>query len=265
MTMKCLLCYFSGSGNTKLACDYIAGKIPGVQFDFHSIISPAAVAFEAFDVIGFAAFADLWGPSPRFKSFVNSLPFCPGKPAFVFNSFGMFNAATLGIMYKLVTKKGFRVIAGHSLHMPENIATMIVAGMANEQAPNKGEMARFNGFIKGLSDNLSSPEALGRAKGFRPPIIELLLPAMPRRVGKMGMGPKLVDAALCTRCGTCAKGCPYGAIRLDDLPRFDENKCMTCWICYNHCPTQAIYTKKYRGKGHYPAPIAAVREKLKLP
>ncbi len=262
--MKCLLCYFSGSGNTKLACDYIAGKIKTVEFDFHNILENKPIDFGAYDIVGFAASADLWGPSPRFLTFARSLPVCPGKPAFVFNTYGMVNGGTLGIMARIAAKKGFRLVAGHALHMPENVPTMIVSGMGNEQAPNRKELAAFEDFIKGLSGSLSSPEALRKAKRFHPPLLDRLLPALPRSFGKSQMGPKFVDTAYCNHCGTCFAVCPYHAVMMADFPKFDEKKCMTCWACYNHCPTHAIYTKKFKGKGHYPKPIEAVREKLRV-
>ena len=78
------------------------------------------------------------------------------------------------------------------------------------------------------------------------------------------MGEKHVDEALCTECGICEKGCPYGAIHLDPKPVFNMHKCHGCWSCYNHCPEQAIYTKKFRGVGHYPRPIDALKEKLRV-
>ena len=262
--MRCLICYYSGSGNTKLACDYIAGKIKTAEFDFYNILENKTIDCANYAIIGFAAFADYWGPSPKFKSFVRSLQKCPGKPAFVFNTYGMISGGTLRVMYKLVAQKGFRIVAGHTLHMPENIGAMIVMGMGNEQAPNVKEMSAFNDFIKSLSDCLSSPEALARAKRFRLPLRDRFMPVWPRFIGKSQMGPKFVDTELCTKCRKCINVCPYGAITMTDFPKFDEKKCCSCWACYNHCPTLAIYMKKYRGKGHYPAPIKAVREKLKV-
>ena len=63
---------------------------------------------------------------------------------------------------------------------------------------------------------------------------------------------KFVDESLCTECGICEKGCPYNAIILAPKPQFDMDKCYGCWRCYNKCPELAIYTKKFRGVGHYP-------------
>jgi flavodoxin/NAD-dependent dihydropyrimidine dehydrogenase PreA subunit len=262
--MRCLICYYSGSGNTKLACDYIAGKMKQVEFVFYNILENKIIDFSSYDIIGFAAFTDYWGPSPKFKSFVRLLPKCSGKPAFVFNTYGMFSGGTMGIMYRLVARRGFRIIAGHGLHMPENIPTMILMGMANEQAPNDKEMIAFKKFIGCLSESLSSSESLAQTKRFRPPLPDRFLLAMPRILAKSQMGPKFVDTQLCTKCRKCINVCPYGAISMTAFPKFDEKKCCACWACYNHCPTLSIYTKKYRGKGHYPAPIAAVREKMKM-
>jgi Fe-S-cluster-containing hydrogenase component 2 len=41
------------------------------------------------------------------------------------------------------------------------------------------------------------------------------------------------------------------------------SKCYGCWSCYNHCPKKAIYTRKFRGVGHYPKPNDLLKEKLK--
>jgi heterodisulfide reductase subunit A-like polyferredoxin len=76
------------------------------------------------------------------------------------------------------------------------------------------------------------------------------------------MGIKYVDAELCKECHTCEKLCPYRAIKLDPKPVFDMGKCYGCWSCFNHCPNKAIYTKKFRGRGHYPKPIDSLKQKL---
>jgi MinD superfamily P-loop ATPase len=76
------------------------------------------------------------------------------------------------------------------------------------------------------------------------------------------MGPKLVDAKLCTKCGECALCCPYKAIKLAPLPLFNEKQCRGCWACYNLCPEKAIYTAWLRGKGHYPGPSEEFKNKM---
>ena len=77
-------------------------------------------------------------------------------------------------------------------------------------------------------------------------------------------GDVLEDALICSECGVCEKGCPYGAIKLNPKPQFDMEKCYGCWKCYNKCPEKAIFTNKYRGEWHYPRPNAHLKEQLSL-
>lgn len=43
----------------------------------------------------------------------------------------------------------------------------------------------------------------------------------------------------CTRCGTCAEGCPTGAIDPENGNLTDPEKCITCCACIKHCPLHA--------------------------
>ncbi len=43
----------------------------------------------------------------------------------------------------------------------------------------------------------------------------------------------------CTQCGTCAKGCPVGAIGSENSNFIDTEKCITCCACIKRCPKHA--------------------------
>lgn len=51
-----------------------------------------------------------------------------------------------------------------------------------------------------------------------------------------------IDETKCSKCGLCAKNCPYFAIRTDEkkLPHVDEDKCFGCGLCESRCPVGAI-------------------------
>ena len=43
----------------------------------------------------------------------------------------------------------------------------------------------------------------------------------------------------CTKCGTCAEGCPTGAIPLDDPSHTDNERCINCMRCVASCPSNS--------------------------
>jgi ferredoxin len=65
----------------------------------------------------------------------------------------------------------------------------------------------------------------------------------------------------CQKCGTCARKCPYNAIKLTDdiedgFPVFDRRKCFGCGRCFNICPAEAIEMPNYHSelRTRYPRP-----------
>jgi ferredoxin/flavodoxin len=264
--MKGVICYYSGSGNTKLACQYIAKNIKSINIDLFNIVKSNTLDLKKYEIVGFATFADFLAPPYLVQMFIEKLPQQQDKPAFVFNTYGSITGRTLRILDKWVTNKGFKVIAGHSLHTPESYPPMITKGMGFEHAPNRREMEDFNGFISNLDrlfSILKRGGELERKKIYVGPL-NCLLPSFSRTRARKNMGEKYVDETLCEECGTCENICPYGAIKLAPKPVFNMNKCYGCWACYNHCPNKAIYTKKCRGTGHYPEPNSELKEKLKI-
>jgi flavodoxin len=59
--MKGLICYYSGSVNTKLACQYLAGNITNAKFDFFNAVTDSDPQLNEYDVVGFATFTDFGG------------------------------------------------------------------------------------------------------------------------------------------------------------------------------------------------------------
>jgi ferredoxin/flavodoxin len=262
-TIKGAICFYSAAGNTKLACQAIARAIRAVEFDLLDITKTRNPDLGAYDIVGFATFADFFGPPQFFVTFTETLPVQPGKPAFVFNTWGGMSGGTLRRMTELVTARGFRVLAAHSLHTPESYPPMIARGRPFTAAPNADELRKFRDFTgalnllcRSLKDGAPVPRPL------RLGLLDRLLPVLSRTTARREMGIKYVDADLCTTCGICVKLCPYGAIELREKPVFDVNKCYGCWACFHHCPSRAIYTWKFRGIGHYPEPAAELRAKL---
>ena len=244
--MKGILCYYSSTGNTKLACQYIEKNLKNIEFDLFDIIKDGIPDLSAYAVVGFAAFADFGAPSYLVQDFIGKLSAQKMKAGVVINTYGFIGGKTLRVLNKWVAEKGFDVIAGYSLHTPESYPPMIVGGRGYEKAPNEKEMAKFNEFISNLDKqflDLAANKPVKKSK-IKIGLLNSLIPPFARTKARDDMGEKFVDVALCTKCGICEKGCPYNAILLNPTPVFDMTKCYGCWRCFNKCPQKAIYTKK---------------------
>ena len=141
---------------------------------------------------------------------------------------------------------------------------MIARGKGAAEAPSGEKLSRFDAFIGELGDLLLKAGRGQRVERKRVRIgwLNSILPALPRTHARRDMGQKHIDGSLCVECGTCKRGCPYSAIRLDPKPVFDMGKCYGFWRCYNVCPKRAIHTKKFRGEPHYSRPNDQLRSKL---
>lgn len=260
------LCYYSSTGNTELACRYIAHNVHNARFDLLDITRKDSVDLSPYDVVGFATSTQFMGVPYLFRDFVERLPRQNDKPAFVFNTYGAMSGQTLKMLDRLATARGFRVFAGHSLLMPENYPPFIVKGWDNVDAPDEKEMAAFQQFIAQLIERLDALQTrrpIVRAKIKIGLLNSLLRPKSPARA-RREMGSLSVDETLCTNCGACVDACPYAAIELAGQPIFRAERCYSCWTCFNRCPQQAIFTPKIKGVGHYPHPVTQLATKLAI-
>jgi ferredoxin len=264
--MRGVICYYSGSGNTKLVCQYLAKKV-GTEFDLVDVVRDASVDLASYDVVGLAASTDFWSMPQSFQTFMEGLPDQGGKPAFVLNTFGLQSGGTLRDLADLAASRGLTVIGGHSVRMPESYPPMIAIHMGFPGQPSRGVMRGLDAFIGDLATMLAALQR-GERVDARPVHVGMLgavAPSRARTTSRDDMGDKSVDVELCTECGICARRCPYGAITLSPKPVFDMDACRGCWRCFSQCPEHAIYTAKFRGGPYYPRPSEQARETLRGP
>ena len=246
--MKGIIFYFSGTGTTKLATEYIASRVKNIEFDFHDMNDTKIPELNQYTILGFATFAQLFSPPKCVETFIRSLNKEQNKNVFVFNTYGLMNGNTLSILGDLVKERGDKLIAQFALHTPESSPIMIKNKITSENAPSEKEMIEFNQFILELdnkineiNENLEVKEISVRKKRVYT-IVKKLFSG--NSLGSIG--EKYVDKDKCTKCKRCQQKCPYQAIYFqDEYPRFDEKKCESCFICYNKCPVKAIYSKNH--------------------
>ncbi len=263
--MKGVIYYYSGSGNTKLACEYLIKKIKSVKFDLSDITKDKFGNSENDDITGFATFTDFCGIPKLFEEFLEKIPRQKLKNAFIFNTFGMMSGGTLRILKIKLEKKGFNVINGFSLHTPENYPPLIAADKGSENSPDENEKQKFLKFLDTLNEQIScislNKEITNSEINFGG--LFRFIPKPPRFIRMLMMGQKSVDTDKCNGCKKCELKCPYKAVKCSPHPVFEKAKCEICWACYNHCPQKAIFTNKLKNKGHYSKPNELFIQKFK--
>ena len=264
--MKGIICYYSGSGNTKLAVEFLSRQISSIEFDLFDIVKNKIPNFTKYDIAGFAAFTDFGGPSQIFYDFCNNIELQENKPAFVFNTFGLLSGGTLKKLKSLTKSKGFKVISGYSLHTPESYPPMRKKDMTFDDAPNQKEFDKFNEYITLLNKQIQEIKAGNSPtlESIKIGIFGYLMPSFSRKKAKKDFGIQNIKEDICIACGICQKACPYIAIEMAPKPIFNHEKCQGCWACYNHCPEKAIYTPKFKGEHQYPKPSSQLVERLKI-
>ena len=155
MPVKGIICYYSGSGNTKAACETIVRKLTNSDFQLYDIMNGGYPDFDQYGLIGFATFANLLQLPELMAEYLRKIERIAPKYAFIFNTYGSISGNTLAQFRTLLIKKGFIVIDGFSLHTPENYPPMINSGHGFATAPSTNELEKFANFITRLNQNIS--------------------------------------------------------------------------------------------------------------
>jgi NAD-dependent dihydropyrimidine dehydrogenase PreA subunit len=218
-----------------------------------------------YDLIGFASPVEFFGLPKFIYDWFADLPTQKNhKLAFLLLTYGNIAGTAIIQFRTLVQEKGFRIIAGHTLHMPDNFPISRIKGFKASSSPNKQELSRFHLFASILKDLIESVKAGHEIleASFRLSLMNYFFNIPDRYAAKRSIGFKFVNEEICTSCSLCAKECPYNAIEMNCFPIFIEELCYGCWRCYNICPVQAIYTNKLKRKGHYHGPNDILLEKF---
>jgi len=248
-----MIIYFSGTGNSRFAAEYLAKKLGDEVLDAGKQIKAGEKGiFSSQTPLIFAAPIYGWQLPHLFADYIRSARFSGNQKAYFVLTCGSDIGDAAHKIEKLSLKnKNFIYHGTLGVVMPENYIAMF-------QAPQKEKAIQIVSEAKPILQKAASLIQAGQ--NF--PEID---PSIPDQL-KSGIVNRFfyrffVKASpfyskdSCIGCGKCVSACPLNNVALNNgRPVWGKN-CTHCMACICGCPTEAIeYGRKSKGKPRYQCP-----------
>ncbi|MHB8894367.1 MAG: EFR1 family ferrodoxin [Candidatus Geothermincolia bacterium] len=265
-SLRLLILYYSGTGNTKFACD-VAGIVmegAGHEVTTTTYAKSKELELAGFDAYCFASPVYEWAPARNVEQFLGSMERLDGKCAFLLTTSAGAKGQATSLFAYMVGRKGLRILGDYNLTCPDSWGgTRRQSYKKDADTPTVSSVRELASFTERMLDSItrfidgdiaSTPGYTVRHTGlYWASRLSRLAPS-----ARVKMGKKKVDVSSCTKCRVCEQNCPVSAITLCPYPEFNV-KCIACWRCINTCPQDCITT--LLDSGHHYRGIAA-REDL---
>ena len=132
----------------------------------------------------------------------------------------------------ILAQRGCKPIAGAAF-IGEHSFSSAETPTARDR-PDAGDLHHAEAFGRKIREKLNAVPSVDR-------ICDVAIPGCRpyRGDAKLWIVDFIAVSDACTRCGTCAEGCPTGAIDPEDGNLTDAETCITCCACIKRCPTHA--------------------------
>jgi len=266
----------STTGNTRLVTRYAVHRLEaaGHQCHIHNIVAcPTPPTLEGVDLLGVACPTMYFRPTFAMEQFVaRLLDHSSRRPAFLLATAAGEPGAHFALLAEQLATKGWCVRGAHWVIAPSNwpphlrlirhLGPTLPLGRLLARStprlrplwgilwpeactPDERDRERLDRF---LDEIMRRTEAGWPGPPPRPTELHRPMPTFETqgRMIRSDLPDRIVhprvDAAACSRCGTCVAVCPVQIITRDgedQIPTIRRG-CTGCFACFNHCPDGAI-------------------------
>lgn len=248
-----MIFYFSGTGNSKYAANYI-GKVLSekvISIAEEALKNDKEYYLEQNEVIGFIYPTYAWGAPKLVIDFIKRIKLKNYNKNYIFSiaTCGANIGNTMETMKNVLKHKSLTLNSGFSLVMPNNY--MLMGDVDSKEVEDKKLKAaeiRLKDISKILVERKNN--IIDVEKGTMPWFLSSVINPL---FTKFSMNTKKFYAdSKCIGCKTCEKACPTKNIIVNGKTVKWGGNCTLCLACINRCPVTAIqYGKSTKNKGRY--------------
>lgn len=253
-----MIFYFSGTGNTQWAAEYICKATNDRLINIADVINTdKTYTLEDGERLGFFFPVHGWRPPMLVRKFIKGLNIAnhAGHYCYAICTAGDNIGESITIFRGDLKEKGIDLDCAFSLIMPESyigLPFMDVDNPENERRKKhqaEYELKEYERYIINRRGGIEDLDT-GRWPRINSRIIggfftKFLITDKPFHV----------NTQRCIECGKCSEVCPVNDIKGGKgmKPEWIHNgSCLTCFSCYHHCPVHAIeYGNRTKRKGQY--------------
>lgn len=244
-----MIIYFSGTGNSRYAAEYIGLVTEDTVVDAKDYIQRKKTAdFTSDKPYVFVCPTYAWRIPRLFSEWIQKGEFTGNPQAYFVMTCGDSIGGSSAYLEQLCREKKFKYKGVAPIVMPENYIALY-------PVPDREESARIlaaaDGVLKEVSLTIKKGKNLPTAsKKIVAALQSTLINPLFYTMFVSAKGFYVTDK--CIDCGKCRMLCPCNNITMGHGHPHWENVCTHCMACISGCPTEAIeYKKKSVGKRRY--------------
>ena len=249
--MNSTIYYFSSTGNSLEIASQISKELDDCKIK--SMTSP--IPKEAFggskETMGFVFPVYYLGMPLLVEQFVKKLNILPETYCFAVTNFARFGGNALGMIEKILQKKGVKLAYAEEIKMPTNyIVNYPPLDPDKLEETLKNSRIKVDNTAKSISNYVQQPVKMNVLSQI---LINNMYRILYRNISKWD--EKFVANNKCTCCGQCRDVCPVENIKIENCNPVWLHHCERCLRCIQWCPTEAIqYGKETieRERYHHP-------------
>ncbi len=253
MNRQIVIFYFSGTGNTL----YLANKVKEYLIKQHhrncqliDLSKNTKLDFTKNNVYGFMFPVYAYGLPRIMRNFLLSLPKNIGAEAFAISNAGEGEGIALDEALAILNNKGFSVIGGKVIFMPQNFSPIFK--LKNDEKSLKNIIALGKeDVISFIEELLTKKSVKYKKRNFIRRIFSYLISQIFLKIGTRIFYRLFKVDDNCNLCSICKRICPMNNIDIVNNKVIFGKNCEVCMRCLNACPQKSIQVWASKKHGRY--------------